>query len=442
MTATAMYLVERLDEDLAHTLAEQIQVEEAQLAADAEAAFLLSQQELAAQKRRMDMEASAGTLEAFGQEERDRSLALQLEQEAVRQAQLAADAEAAFLLSQQEHTAHRVQRQLDEEASARLLETFRQEELHQAALLAAQLASDIEAAEDLQGEEKGRQVECRFCSAVIAVEADAQQGFHCSSEMCQEKGQRFCDKLLSCGHPCGGVRGEKECTPCVRCTLSHDRCAICLDKFPQNPVIKLVCGHVVHRDCMAESMEQCAVKGQKVFPRLLICPLTCPGVINHPSLPACSHFGNLYRRMVADALHRAIQAKKCTTDSPLEEMVLLGSHPFFICFTCGEPFSNDAICCVEGEPEPEAVLCKSCQVVEQATCQEHGNEQLLYKCYYCCQPASFVCGGASRRFCNACHNLGFNAPAKLCDPANCAVHGKHPANPCDFVVGCALCRGE
>lgn len=38
--------------------------------------------------------------------------------------------------------------------------------------------------------------------------------------------QKTCDKILKCGHPCGGSVGEKECMPCLE--------EECINKLPQN----------------------------------------------------------------------------------------------------------------------------------------------------------------------------------------------------------------
>lgn len=41
----------------------------------------------------------------------------------------------------------------------------------------------------------------------------------------QEYSRNACLKTLVCGHPCGGVRGESECLPCLfRCSGSAASC--------------------------------------------------------------------------------------------------------------------------------------------------------------------------------------------------------------------------
>jgi hypothetical protein len=63
-----------------------------------------------------------------------------------------------------------------------------------------------------------------------------------------------CTKVHPCGHPCGGVRGEAACLPCleVACLKEErgtreDFCNICwVESVGAAPAVKLECGHVFH----------------------------------------------------------------------------------------------------------------------------------------------------------------------------------------------------
>lgn len=37
----------------------------------------------------------------------------------------------------------------------------------------------------------------------------------CVDPECQERAAMVCEKTLSCGHPCCGVKGEEKCLPCL-----------------------------------------------------------------------------------------------------------------------------------------------------------------------------------------------------------------------------------
>ena len=74
--------------------------------------------------------------------------------------------------------------------------------------------------------------------------------------------QVSCDKVLACGHPCGGFNGEKKCLPCLEpsCIEKMDKkpkckkddyCPICYAAgFGQEPCVNLDCGHILHLGCV------------------------------------------------------------------------------------------------------------------------------------------------------------------------------------------------
>eukprot|EP00667_Euglena_gracilis_P008819 EG_transcript_8942 len=409
---------------------------------DAEAARALYRQEQEAHhaRKRAEEEATARLLQALRQQEEARVAE-----------QMAADAEIALALRQEEQVIHLSRRLAEEEATAWLVQALRLEEQdralaaqleqEQAAVVAAQLAADTEAAEAQQAALRAQQALCRFCDALMVAPRQAPPELHCQREECQEKGRHFCSQRLPCGHPCGGLFGEEKCPPCTRCNLHDDACPVCLDGFPEGPVLQLDCGHVFHHACVAGMVAEVAARGRHVDFNRLQCPLRCPGLIRHPALPEADPLHDLHLQLTAEALHRAQQDAAHPADNSPPAEDLLRQYPFYTCFVCGDTFCTGAGCVV-GEPDPAAVLCSSCQARRQAGCLVHGNDHLGWKCYFCCQSATFECGAAARRFCDSCHALGYDAPARPCDPATCPLGGAHPANPCDFAMGCALCRGR
>ena len=64
---------------------------------------------------------------------------------------------------------------------------------------------------------------CRFCgttsnTGLLGI------GNVCSDQECQERMRKVCDKTLSCGHFCCGVKGEETCLPCLHgCGSSGDK---------------------------------------------------------------------------------------------------------------------------------------------------------------------------------------------------------------------------
>ncbi|KAG8586245.1 hypothetical protein GDO81_005312 [Engystomops pustulosus] len=55
---------------------------------------------------------------------------------------------------------------------------------------------------------------CRFCGSRNGTELSA-VGSVCSDADCQEYAKTACSKTHPCGHPCGGVKNEDHCLPCL-----------------------------------------------------------------------------------------------------------------------------------------------------------------------------------------------------------------------------------
>lgn len=85
----------------------------------------------------------------------------------------------------------------------------------------------------------------------------------CNSKDCQKELLSSCTKMLGCGHPCSGVKGEKDCLPCLRegcCEKFADKlgnqkgddyCAICyVESLTAAPSIQCGCGHIFHLKCV------------------------------------------------------------------------------------------------------------------------------------------------------------------------------------------------
>ena len=122
----------------------------------------------------------------------------------------------------------------------------------------------------------------------------------CRAGECQARLKGSCTKTLPCGHPCGGVRGEATCLPCLRCVppgdagttrkgksrgghgnitgngsfpTADDPCAICyVDPLGASPAILLGCGHVVHRQCAIDKI-RAGYPGPAISFNHLRCPL-------------------------------------------------------------------------------------------------------------------------------------------------------------------------
>ena len=59
---------------------------------------------------------------------------------------------------------------------------------------------------------------CRFCSNKLS--ADENLLGICSHTDCIQLASEACNKILSCGHFCGGIKDEEHCLPCFTCEKS------------------------------------------------------------------------------------------------------------------------------------------------------------------------------------------------------------------------------
>jgi len=98
-------------------------------------------------------------------------------------------------------------------------------------------------------QQAGGGAQCRFCHVDIAsgaVEVNGIEGV-CESDECRSHAEMACTKTHPCGHPCGGIRGEESCLPCLHCADTEglfvdadDFCSICwTDNLAAAPCIQV-----------------------------------------------------------------------------------------------------------------------------------------------------------------------------------------------------------
>lgn len=64
-------------------------------------------------------------------------------------------------------------------------------------------------------------LKCRYCDEPLNAKNKSNTTVQalidiCNNKDCQELASSACTKMLPCGHPCGGVKGEQKCLPCLR----------------------------------------------------------------------------------------------------------------------------------------------------------------------------------------------------------------------------------
>eukprot|EP00931_Biecheleriopsis_adriatica_P093973 TRINITY_DN67688_c0_g1_i1.p1 TRINITY_DN67688_c0_g1~~TRINITY_DN67688_c0_g1_i1.p1 ORF type:complete len:507 (+),score=92.97 TRINITY_DN67688_c0_g1_i1:52-1521(+) len=305
-----------------------------------------------------------------------------------------------------------------------------------------QSSSDSDLAKIVQAETGGIQASCRCCAS-LCVAASSSRAAVCQKHDCIERDRQLCERVLSCGHPCLGIKGEASCdVPCILCS-GEQTCGVCLDSLAESPSIKLACGHLMHMGCAISMVENADWRGRKITPASLRCPSGCGKLLDHSGLESrMQPFRTKLAQLEAKVVVRA-KGDGVTHQKPEE---LLRKYTYYECFRCQAPyFGGLAECEAVGmemeEPKPESVLCPCCMVAGQATCNKHGAEFMSVKCDFCCSEALFKCGG-NIMYCQACHTPP-TGKVKPCDPSTCPLRGQHPQGRThQWMMGCAACRAD
>ncbi|XP_063837952.1 E3 ubiquitin-protein ligase highwire-like [Ostrinia nubilalis] len=329
-----------------------------------------------------------------------------------------------------------------------------------------------------EGDELGYAGTCRFCGArgstgLLAI------GNVCADQQCQEHGREACNRVLNCGHMCGGVRCEPLCLPCLagcgagRCAENaplrqdaDDMCMICFtEPLQAAPAIQLKCGHVFHLHCCKKVLNSKWI-GPRITFSFAQCPI-CKEDMDHWTLEdLLDPIRRLQDEVRRKALMRLEYEGAAVPGAARGRPVLdpaeyaMERYAYYVCHKCERAYFGGLARCeaeTSGWWEPSELVCGACSDVAGArTCPKHGADFLEYKCRYCCSVAVFFCFGTSH-FCNACHddfqrvtNIPKNSlPQCPAGPKGeqlpgsseeCPLHVQHPATGEEFALGCGICR--
>ncbi|PIO76478.1 hypothetical protein TELCIR_01448 [Teladorsagia circumcincta] len=257
----------------------------------------------------------------------------------------------------------------------------------------------------------------------------------CSHPDCVRFLATACRRNLPCGHPCGGIAGEKECLPCLVCSNEDaaqdgdDVCVVCFtDRLCAAPCVRLGCGHLLHYHCVRAVLEK-RWPGPRIQFRFMNCPL-CNVQMSHSGL--------------ADLLEPLLALKAEVTQKAnmrLEFDGLLG------CTALTDPQSE-----YFGRPEEYAVdryMYVLCNVCQKAYFGGESRCQMALQSFQC-NAAELVCGGCSAPA--ACHE---DFQRLVCLPRNqfppcptgpratpgegpCPLRRPHPPAGEEFALGCAV----
>jgi len=208
------------------------------------------------------------------------------------------------------------------------------------------------------------------------------------------------------------------------------------------------CSQWVHDSCL-ESMVKAGHSGKMIG-------------FNHVKCPGCRKSlvdpyrggwrGNLYR-LILDERNLYLQIKKMREN--LNQGLSKEETPnwaFFKCVECTHPFCGGKVSCAEEfDLDPSSMVCDGCDWAKDAEdhrCFEHGKDFAVFKCDFCCSPASWACG--STHYCTYCHDHGgYQHPTPCPGPGKCPLGMPHPPPITNaekgryvisFVIGCQKCN--
>ncbi|XP_035377152.1 E3 ubiquitin-protein ligase MYCBP2 isoform X12 [Electrophorus electricus] len=318
---------------------------------------------------------------------------------------------------------------------------------------------------------------CRFCGTRNGTELSS-VGSVCSDPDCQEYAKLACSKTHACGHPCGGVKNEDLCLPCLHgCDKTtgclkqdaDDMCMICFtEALSAAPAIQLDCSHVFHLQCTRRVLENRWL-GPRITFGFMSCPI-CKNKINHLVIKdLLDPIKELYEDVRRKALMRLEYEGLHKSEAITTPGARFYNHPagfamnryaYYVCYKCKKAyFGGEARCDAEGgqgdDYDPSELICGACSDVSRAQmCSKHGTDFLEYKCRYCCSVAVFFCFGTTH-FCNACHDdfqrmtsvpkeelphCPAGPKGKQLEGSECPLHVVHPPTGEEFALGCGVCR--
>lgn len=205
-------------------------------------------------------------------------------------------------------------------------------------------------------------------------------------------------------------------------TDESTECAICFESLDGGEeTLTLTCGHRWHTSCLKQQLQHALPsKSQRLLFSGCRCA-KCNVFCDHPELNHLTRRTDALREKVdalveeqlkADVPHAFERARQQQKHDRHAKSKLLDegrrNYAFYLCGGCDEPYFGGTVECAdeqEGElTASEDRLCQSCSPKSQEICQfvEHGAYH-VWKCRYCCNPASFVCYG-NVHFCKPCHD--------------------------------------
>lgn len=247
---------------------------------------------------------------------------------------------------------------------------------------------------------------CRFCDEELNSDNTAPGRAPskalrdvCNGDDCVARRALSCTKTLACGHACCGVRGERECLPCIHEDCweesgagvdGSDFCGICWSEaHTAAPCLKLDCSHVYHAHCLMDQLDK-KWSGVKIWFKFLDCA-QCSEQVSHPYLAAkLAPYLELQAGLKANALKRLkiegmLRDAKLTDPSSdyygKPELYAWHSFAFYSCHKCHKPYCGGKRNCEQARDAdntpPEELVCFDCSDLSAAACTNKAHKEFL-----------------------------------------------------------------
>lgn len=272
-------------------------------------------------------------------------------------------------------------------------------------------------------------------------------------------------------------------------------CAICLEAFDADgegagdgkeehtQILTLTCGHKWHLACLVDQLQTAQpVPGKRLLFNGCQCA-KCGTICEHAELEHLTRTTDALRQQVDALVEEQLTleapqvleaARRETNDDSLSLKKVIQEarrkYAFYLCSHCRKPYFGGTVECADAlEPPTDGGrdmtsaerLCVACAPQSQVVCQNPlaHRGHIIWKCRFCCQPATHVCYG-NTHFCSDCHDrntarytlppssrppsiASIPCPGDACTypkPAGTITHQNGSTMACEQVYGCACCQ--
>ena len=210
----------------------------------------------------------------------------------------------------------------------------------------------------------------------------------CTEEECVKKAEQSCERMLPCGCPCQGIKGEVACLPCLKHDLeiAEEFCPVCyVEELSAAPCIKMTgpCLHVVHYQCALTKITS-KWPGARISFEFRTCPV-CKQNMAHPALetvlaPVIAMESGIIEKALQRLKYEARESDPAITQKGGEFFqnavgFAMKNYLFYQCFKCQRPYFAGGYQCVDASVQgfdPSELICPSCQPSSVEDCIAEG----------------------------------------------------------------------